>query len=55
MVTQVFINLPVANPAKSMAFFEALGFARNPQFSGEDGGCIVVSEARARSTTASQR
>ena len=45
MVTQVFINLPVANPARSMAFFEALGFARNPQFTGEDGGCIVVSEA----------
>lgn len=45
MAKEVFINLPVADLAKSMNFFEALGFARNPQFSGDDGGCIIVSES----------
>lgn len=44
MSTQVFISLPVADLAKSIAFFEALGFARNPQFSDDTGACIVVSD-----------
>jgi predicted lactoylglutathione lyase len=43
--TQVFINLPVADLQKSVAFFEALGYARNPQFSDDAGACIVVSDA----------
>jgi len=43
--TQLFINLPVADLPRSMAFFEALGFARNPQFSDDSGACIAVSEA----------
>lgn len=45
MSKKVFINLPVANVSKSIAFFEALGFSRNPQFMGEDGGCISISES----------
>ena len=45
MGTQLFINLPVADLPRSMAFFEALGFARNPQFSDDNGACIAVSEA----------
>jgi len=44
MSKQVFINLPVANLSKSMAFYEALGFSRNPQFTGDYAGCIVISE-----------
>lgn len=44
MSKQVFINLPVANLAKSMAFYEALGFSRNPQFTGDGAGCIVISD-----------
>lgn len=44
MGTQVFINLPVADLPKSLAFFEALGYARNPQFSNDQGACIVVSD-----------
>jgi predicted lactoylglutathione lyase len=43
--TQVFINLPVADLPKSVAFYEALGYTRNPQFSNDDGACIVVSDA----------
>jgi uncharacterized protein len=44
MSQQIFLNLPVADLPKSMAFFEALGFASNPQFSGEGGACIVISD-----------
>ncbi len=40
----VFINLPVADLAKSMAFFKALGFAHNPQFTDDTAACIVVSD-----------
>lgn len=45
MSKQVFINLPVADVARSTAFFEALGFSRNPQFTGEDAGCIAISDS----------
>jgi uncharacterized protein len=44
VITQIFINLPVADLPKSMAFFKALGFSHNPQFGGENGGCIIVSD-----------
>ena len=44
MSRQIFINLPVADLPKSLAFFKALGFASNPQFSNDDGACIVVSD-----------
>jgi hypothetical protein len=45
MSQQVFINLPVANLAQSMAFFQALGYAHNPQFTDETAACIVISDA----------
>lgn len=45
MNRQVFINLPVVDLPRSMAFYEALGFARNPQFTGEDAGCITISDS----------
>jgi uncharacterized protein len=41
---QVFINLPVQNVQTSMAFYEALGFVNNPQFSDDAGKCMVWSE-----------
>lgn len=44
MGKQVFITLPVADLPKSMAFFRALGFSHNPQFSDDSAGCIVVSD-----------
>jgi predicted lactoylglutathione lyase len=40
----VFINLPVVDLSKSIAFFEALGFSQNPQFTDDAGACIVVSD-----------
>jgi uncharacterized protein len=44
MSKQVFINLPVADLPKSIAFFKALGFSQNLQFSNDAGACIVVSD-----------
>ncbi|MFC5435186.1 VOC family protein [Rhodanobacter umsongensis] len=44
MSKQIFINLPVADLPKSIAFFEALGFSRNPQMGDDSGACIVVSD-----------
>jgi uncharacterized protein len=41
---QIFINLPVADLPRSMAFFKALGFSHNPQFSDDNGACIIVSD-----------
>jgi predicted lactoylglutathione lyase len=41
----IFINLPVADVAKSTAFYEAIGFTRNLQFSNEVASCMVMSEA----------
>lgn len=45
MSTKVFINLPVADLPRSMDFFAALGFARNPQFTDDSGACIAVSDS----------
>jgi uncharacterized protein len=44
MINQIFLTLPVANLQKSIAFFQALGFALNPQFSDDTAACIVVNE-----------
>ncbi len=44
MAKQVFINLAVKDPQKSMDFYAALGFTNNPQFSDDAGKCMVWSE-----------
>ncbi len=44
MSKKMFVNLPVRDLKKSMAFYGALGFAFNPQFTNESGACMVVSE-----------
>ncbi len=41
---QVFINLAVADVNKSMDFYTQLGFKNNPQFSDDEGKCIVWSD-----------
>lgn len=45
MVGQMFINLPVADVARSKAFFAALGFSPHPQFTDGSGACFVISDA----------
>ncbi len=42
--SKMFLNLPVANLQKSMAFYKALGFTFNPQFTDDTAACMVVSE-----------
>ena len=44
MAKQVFINLAVKDLQKSMAFYTAMGFSNNPQFSDETGKCMAWSE-----------
>lgn len=44
MAKQVFINLAVTNLERSMAFYTALGFTNNPQFSDDTAKCMVWSE-----------
>lgn len=43
MSTKIFVNLPVKDLGKSMAFFKALGFDFNQQFTDETAACMVVS------------
>ena len=44
MTPQIFVNLPVKHLPRSVAFFTALGFSFNPQFTDETGTCMVVSD-----------
>jgi predicted lactoylglutathione lyase len=44
MSTQIFVNLPVRDLAASRAFFNALGYLTNPQFTNEDAACLVISD-----------
>jgi predicted lactoylglutathione lyase len=41
---KIFVNLPVKDLKKSMAFFGKLGFTFNTQFTDETAACMVVSE-----------
>lgn len=44
MVQQIFINLPVKDLPKSIAFFEQVGFSFNPTFTNESGACMIMGE-----------
>lgn len=44
MNQQIYVNLPVRDLARSRAFFSALGYGFNPQFSNEQGACMVISD-----------
>lgn len=44
MARKIFVNLPIKNMERSKAFFTALGFTFNPQFTNEQGACMVISE-----------
>jgi predicted lactoylglutathione lyase len=44
MARKIFVNLPIKNMEKSKAFFGALGFGFNPQFTNEQGACMVIAE-----------
>ena len=40
----IFVNLPVKNLPRSRAFFEGMGYRFNPQFSNDQGACLVISD-----------
>ena len=44
MPTKIFVNLPVTDLGRSIAFYKALGFAQNLQFSDDTAACMVISE-----------
>ena len=45
MSKMIFVNLPIAQLACSIAFYEALGATQNPKFSDQTGACMVLSES----------
>lgn len=44
MHQQIYVNLPVKDLPRSIAFFESLDFSFNPQFTNEQGACMIVGE-----------
>jgi predicted lactoylglutathione lyase len=44
MAKSIFINLPVSDMSASMAFYTALGFKNNPNFTNNDAACMVWSD-----------
>lgn len=44
MAKMIFVNLPVTDVAKSTAFYEAIGFEKNAQFSNEQASSMVWSD-----------
>jgi len=41
MPKMIFVNLPVKDLPKSMAFYTAIGFTNNPQFTDNTAACMV--------------
>lgn len=44
MHKQIFVNLPIADMARSQAFFKALGYSFNPDFTNDQGAALVLGE-----------
>jgi predicted lactoylglutathione lyase len=44
MATQIFVNLPVKDLSKTVAFFTHLGFSFNQQFTDEKATCMIIEE-----------
>ena len=44
MHSQIFVNLPVKDLKRSVAFFTKLGYTFNPQFTDEKATCMIVGE-----------
>ena len=45
MTKMIFVSLPVTDLSSSVAFYKALGFEQNLQFSDDTAACMVWSEA----------
>lgn len=44
MTQMIFVNLPVADLDRSMAFYGALGFTNDPNFTNEKAGCMKLTD-----------
>ena len=44
MPQMIFVNIPVTDIARARAFYQALGFTINEQFSDATAACVVVSD-----------
>jgi len=44
MPKMIFVNLPVTDLERSVAFYEAIGAVKNPQFSDDTAASMVISE-----------
>jgi uncharacterized protein len=44
MGAKIFVNLPITDLDRSVAFYTALGFTQNLDFSDETAACMVISE-----------
>lgn len=44
MAKQIFVNLPVKDLNKTIAFFTKLGFRFNPKFTDQNGTCMILGE-----------
>lgn len=44
MSTQIFLNLPVKDLNRSVAFFTKLGYTFNAQFTDEKATCMIISD-----------
>jgi predicted lactoylglutathione lyase len=44
MNKQIFVNLPVKDLGRSVAFFTQLGYTFNPKFTDENATCMIVGE-----------
>ena len=44
MATQIFVNLPVKDLPRTVAFFTALGYSFNPDFTDENATCMIVAD-----------
>ena len=44
MAKMIFVNLPVTDLPRSMAFYEAVGFTNNPQFTNDQAAAMMWSD-----------
>lgn len=44
MHKQIFVNIAIGDMQKSQDFFKKLGFTFNPDFTNEQGACMVISD-----------
>lgn len=44
MHKQIFVNIAISDMQKSQDFFKKLGFTFNPDFTNEQGACMVISD-----------